>query len=102
MGSNPFNFFSERKWLTVAVIGSFFIWKLMSSAYDNVVDPFIKRAIPANKFNFLNSHVSGMVKYDQKRRMEPPISFNIGTFIRELLICSLIIIILFIIAKQLN
>ena len=100
MTDNPLNFLNDKKWLTIAVIGSFFIWKLLSSAYDNLLDPFLKKSLPTYKFKFLNKHISGLVKYDNKQRLEMPVNFGIGTFIRDLLICAFIILFLFIIAKN--
>ena len=100
--SNPLNFLNDKKWLTIAVIGSFFIWKLMSSVYDNIFDPFMKKSIPINKFKFLNNHVDGLVKYNEDKKIKTPISFNVGNLIRDLIICSIIILLLFIITKNIK
>lgn len=48
---DPLNFINQIELITIALIGSFFTWKLLNSLYDNVYEPSIDILIESGETN---------------------------------------------------
>ena len=94
--SNVIRFILSENLLTISVIGSVITFQFLSTFKLTLIDPLLNFALPHDKFNFMNITL--------KDGDEPPIadnkiSLDFGLFFKEFVSWTLMIVLLFILAK---
>ena len=86
MSTDPISYAIEQKWLSFAVIGSIFTWKLISSLREYIFDPILDQALPDKKFNIFDIPLG-----DEQLRL--------GALLKEFIKWIIVILILYLIYK---
>ncbi len=90
------SFILSERLLTITVLGSIFTFQFISSLKMTIIDPLLDFIFPVESFNFLNIKIRDGVEYPQEPKK---LSLDFGTFFKSLITYTLVIFILYTLAK---
>tara|TARA_Y100000996_G_scaffold379416_1_gene332693 strand:+ start:1715 stop:2050 length:336 start_codon:yes stop_codon:yes gene_type:complete len=90
--SDPFDFVSNQKWITLTAIGSVFTFTFINKIKEYILFPTFNYIVPKKAFESFNIVLEENEKKDT--------TLEIGKIIRELILWAIIITFIYFIAKK--
>ena len=106
--TDPIDFISKEKWITVTAIGSIFTFAMVNKFRETIFDPLIVYIIPPESFDFMKIELPDILPSPNVNIANTGIenknsyTINFGAFFRETIIWIFMILILYILAIYLR
>lgn len=106
--TDPIDFISKEKWITVTAIGSIFTFAMVNKFRETIFDPLIVYIIPPESFDFMKIELPDIGPSpnvnvaNSGRENTNSYTLNFGAFFRETIIWIFMILILYILALYLR
>jgi large-conductance mechanosensitive channel len=106
--TDPIDFISKEKWITVTAIGSIFTFAMVNKFRETIFDPLIVYIIPPESFDFMKIELPDILPSPNVNMAntgsenENSYTINFGAFFRETIIWIFMILILYILSVYLQ
>ena len=106
--TDPIDFISKEKWITVTAIGSIFTFAMVNKFRETIFDPMIVYIIPPESFDFMKIELPDILPSPNVNMANVggentnSYTINFGAFFRETIIWIFMILILYILAIYLR
>jgi large-conductance mechanosensitive channel len=106
--TDPIDFISKEKWITVTAIGSIFTFAMVNKFRETIFDPLIVYIIPPESFDFMKIELPDILPSPNVNMAntgsenENSYTINFGAFFRETIIWIFMILLLYILSVYLQ